>query len=90
MNFGLLVLSALRVKFTQQREYMSALELWESSRPINLLKVGVGSPFSFKSTLTEVWNILALLTSTARLLIPFLKFFSFQPKRNRNYRYYGN
>ena len=42
---------------------MSELELWEIYRPINLLKVGVGSPFLVKFPLMEVWNIWAFLTS---------------------------
>ena len=30
------------------------------------------------------------IKAQARLLIPFLKFLSYEPKRNRNYRNYGN
>ena len=43
---------------------MSMLDSWEISHTITLLKVGVGSRFSVKSPLMEVWNIWAFLTST--------------------------
>ena len=56
MNFGNLVPTALHVKFTLQREYMSELESWGS--------FVVGSPFSVKCPLVEVWNIGAFLTFT--------------------------
>ena len=64
MNFGNLVPTALHVKFTLQREYMSELESWGSFCPIILLKMGVGSPFLVKYPLVEVWNIGAFLTFT--------------------------
>ena len=43
---------------------MLALELWDISRPITLLKMGVGSPFLVKFPLMEVLNVWAFLTST--------------------------
>ena len=43
---------------------MLALELLESSRLINSLKVGVGPPFSAEFPSMEVWNGWAFLTST--------------------------
>ena len=67
MKFGILVPIELRVKLIQQREQMSALELWDNYLPISLLKVGVGSPFSFKYPLMGVWSIWELLTSTGPL-----------------------
>ena len=57
-------MTALRVKFTQQREKMLEMELWESSSLIDLLTVGVGSPLLVKFTLMEVLNIWVVLTST--------------------------
>ena len=50
-------MTALRVKFTQQRKKMLEMELWESSSLIDLLTVGVGSPLLVKFTLMEVLNI---------------------------------
>ena len=55
---------ALLVKSTLQRDYMSALESWENSHSITLLKIGVESPFSAKFLLMEVLNIWVFLTST--------------------------
>ena len=42
-KFGASVLMALLVKYTPQREYRSALVLWDSLRPITLLKMDVES-----------------------------------------------
>ena len=64
MKFGLLVPTALRVKFNRQRKYMLALESWNSSRPINLLKVGLVSPFLSEFPSMEVLNGWAFLIST--------------------------
>ena len=46
------------------------MESWESSCPINLLKVDVGSPFLAEFPLMEVWNIWAFLTFTEPM-VPF-------------------
>ena len=48
--------TALIVKSTLQRKYMSALELWDSSRLITLLKMGVESSFLAKFPSMEVSN----------------------------------
>ena len=79
MNFGILVWTASHVKFAWQRNYKAALESLESSCPINLLKLGVGSSFSEEFPLMEVWNGWVFLTSTGPMgplgiLISFLLF----------------
>ena len=53
MKFGLSVPMVLRVKFTRQREYILGPDLWDISRPITLLKVGVGCTLLVKYSLIK-------------------------------------
>ena len=68
INFGLLVKTASRVNFIQQRKYMSAIDLLDSLIPITLLKVGAGSLCLAEIPLIEVWSGWTFLTSSGPMV----------------------